>query len=59
MFQDEVDTGLAHELIHAYDQCRVAKLDWDNLHHQACSEVGSTRRTLLDHLMRLHDLAIF
>ncbi|GAQ88292.1 Ku70-binding protein [Klebsormidium nitens] len=39
VYQDEVDTGLAHELIHAYDQCRVAKLDWENVHHQACSEI--------------------
>ena len=28
-----------HELIHAYDDCRAANLDWANCAHHACSEV--------------------
>ncbi|KAF5203618.1 Mitochondrial inner membrane protease atp23 [Thalictrum thalictroides] len=38
-FQDEVDQVIIHELIHAYDQCRAANLDWTNCAHHACSEV--------------------
>jgi inner membrane protease ATP23 len=30
---------LVHELVHMYDQC-VFKVDWNNLRHHACSEVG-------------------
>ena len=30
---------LTHELVHAFDHCR-AHLDWNNLHHLACTEVG-------------------
>jgi inner membrane protease ATP23 len=30
---------LVHELVHAYDECRVKKLDWLNCKHLACSEV--------------------
>ena len=29
---------LTHELVHSYDYCR-AKLDWNDLHHLACTEV--------------------
>ena len=29
---------LAHEFIHAFDSCR-AKVDFENLHHLACTEV--------------------
>eukprot|EP00850_Spirogloea_muscicola_P014950 SM000111S18773 [mRNA] locus=s111:13144:14977:- [translate_table: standard] len=39
LYQDEVDTALAHELIHAYDFCRAANLDWANCLHHACSEI--------------------
>lgn len=39
-FQDEVDQVVIHELIHAYDQCRAANLDWSNCAHHACSEVS-------------------
>ncbi|XP_057774052.1 mitochondrial inner membrane protease ATP23-like [Salvia miltiorrhiza] len=38
-FQDEVDQTVIHELIHAYDDCRAANLDWTNCAHQACSEI--------------------
>ncbi len=37
--QGEIDAALTHELIHAYDHCRAADLDWSNLDHHACSEV--------------------
>lgn len=37
--QTEVDEALVHELIHAYDHCRAANLDWTNLEHHACSEI--------------------
>jgi mitochondrial inner membrane protease ATP23 len=30
--------SLSHELIHAYDECTV-KLDWNNINHQACTEI--------------------
>lgn len=30
---------MVHELIHAYDHCRAADLDWTNCEHHACSEV--------------------
>ncbi|MCL7035576.1 hypothetical protein MKW94_003767 [Papaver nudicaule] len=37
--QDEVDRVVIHELIHAYDDCRAANLDWTNCAHHACSEI--------------------
>ena len=37
--QDEVNQVVIHELIHAYDDCRAANLDWTNCAHHACSEV--------------------
>ena len=37
--QEEVNNLLAHELIHAYDHCRGANLDWNNCQHHTCSEV--------------------
>ncbi|CAN6464345.1 unnamed protein product [Victoria cruziana] len=37
--QDEVDQVVIHELIHAYDDCRAANLDWTNCAHHACSEI--------------------
>jgi len=37
--QDEVDVALTHELLHAYDHCRAANLDWSNCKHHACSEI--------------------
>jgi inner membrane protease ATP23 len=35
----EVAAALAHELLHAYDHCRAADLDWTDCRHHACSEV--------------------
>ncbi|GLT33169.1 hypothetical protein SLA2020_077800 [Shorea laevis] len=37
--QDEVNRVILHELIHAYDECRSANLDWCNCAHHACSEI--------------------
>lgn len=34
-----MEDTLAHELVHAFDHCRF-KVDWGNLRHHACSEVG-------------------
>jgi len=36
--QKHMETTIAHELIHMYDQCRF-KVDWGNLRHHACSEI--------------------
>ena len=36
--QKDLDTTLAHELVHAYDHC-VTKTNWSNLRHHACSEI--------------------
>ncbi|CAN1188015.1 Mitochondrial inner membrane protease ATP23 [Linum perenne] len=38
--QDEVNQVVIHELIHAFDECRAANLDWTNCAHHACSEVS-------------------
>ena len=38
--QDEVNQVVIHELIHAFDECRAANLDWTNCPHHACSEVS-------------------
>lgn len=38
---EEVSHALTHELIHAYDHCRGADLDWTRCEHHACSEVRS------------------
>ncbi|KAK7338582.1 hypothetical protein VNO77_19199 [Canavalia gladiata] len=37
--QDDVNQVLKHELIHAFDDCRAANLDWTNCAHHACSEI--------------------
>ncbi|KDD75718.1 M76 peptidase [Helicosporidium sp. ATCC 50920] len=36
---EEVRHALLHELVHAYDHCRAADLDWSRCEHHACSEV--------------------
>ncbi|WCJ26250.1 Mitochondrial inner membrane protease atp23 [Euphorbia peplus] len=38
-YEDEVQQVIIHELIHAYDQCRAANLNWSDCAHQACSEI--------------------
>ncbi|KAJ6298678.1 hypothetical protein OIU76_019769 [Salix suchowensis] len=37
--QDDVNQVVKHELIHAYDDCRAANLDWADCAHHACSEI--------------------
>lgn len=37
--QKEVNHALTHELLHAYDHCRGANIDWHNCNHHACSEI--------------------
>lgn len=37
--QQEVNHALTHELLHAYDHCRGANIDWHNCNHHACSEI--------------------
>ncbi|XP_024461411.2 mitochondrial inner membrane protease ATP23 isoform X2 [Populus trichocarpa] len=37
--QDDVNQVVIHELIHAYDDCRAANLDWADCAHHACSEI--------------------
>ena len=37
------ENTLIHELIHAYDVCRVKKFDWKNCLHHACTEVRARR----------------
>ncbi|GAA0144766.1 metalloprotease [Lithospermum erythrorhizon] len=39
LLQDDVNQVVFHELIHAYDECRAANLDWSNCAHHACSEI--------------------
>ncbi|KAG8383376.1 hypothetical protein BUALT_Bualt04G0006100 [Buddleja alternifolia] len=41
-FQDEVTQTVIHELIHAYDDCRAANLNWRNCAHQACAEIRAS-----------------
>ncbi|CAJ2654702.1 unnamed protein product [Trifolium pratense] len=37
--QDEVNQVIIHELIHAFDDCRSANLNWTDCAHHACSEI--------------------
>ncbi|MED6151155.1 hypothetical protein PIB30_079584 [Stylosanthes scabra] len=37
--QDEVNQVVIHALIHAFDDCRAANLDWGDCAQQACSEI--------------------
>ncbi|KAL8540273.1 hypothetical protein ACS0TY_001749 [Phlomoides rotata] len=37
--QDQVTQVVIHELIHAYDDCRAANLDWSDCAHHACTEI--------------------
>lgn len=45
-YQDEVNQVIIHELIHAYDECRAANLEWSNCAHHACSEVRALKSRL-------------
>ena len=37
-----MEDTIVHEMIHAFDHCRF-EVDWGNLRHHACSEVGPGR----------------
>ncbi|KAK7271886.1 hypothetical protein RJT34_28140 [Clitoria ternatea] len=37
--QDEVNQVVIHELIHVFDDCRAANVDWTDCAHHACSEI--------------------
>ncbi|KAJ1418703.1 Peptidase M76, ATP23 [Sesbania bispinosa] len=37
--QDDVNQAVTRELIHAFDDCRAADLDWSDCAHHACSEI--------------------
>ena len=37
--QDDVNQVVIHELIHAFDDCRAANLEWSSCAHHACSEI--------------------
>lgn len=50
LFQDEVDSSLAHELIHAYDHCRASNLDWSDCRHHACSEIRAANLSTACHM---------
>jgi inner membrane protease ATP23 len=39
-YKKRMEDTMAHELIHAFDHCRF-NVDWNNLRHHACSEVGA------------------
>ncbi len=36
----DVENTMAHELIHAYDYCRLPDMDFKDCAQHACSEVG-------------------
>eukprot|EP00976_Prorocentrum_cordatum_P081810 1184559-Prorocentrum_minimum.AAC.4 len=38
---EQIDNVLTHELVHAFDHCRAADLDWTDCQHHACSEVSA------------------
>lgn len=40
-----MEETIVHELVHMYDHCKF-KVDWDNLRHHACSEVGGRSAVL-------------
>ncbi|KAD6796069.1 hypothetical protein E3N88_06965 [Mikania micrantha] len=52
--QDEVNQVVIHELIHAYDDCRAANLDWTNCAHHACSEAR-----ILNHILMFFFICVF
>lgn len=41
--QDSVTQVIIHELIHAFDDCRAANVNWRNCAHHACSEIRANR----------------
>lgn len=55
-----MENAMMHEMIHMFDHCRF-KVDWFNLRHHACSEVGlglsSRRRELKTPKIRANSLS--
>jgi hypothetical protein len=54
MSKKHMEETMAHEMIHAFDHCRF-KVDWNNLRHHACSEVGHTALRLQDPVDEFHN----
>ncbi|WVY89069.1 hypothetical protein V8G54_037987 (chloroplast) [Vigna mungo] len=44
--QDDVNQVVIRELIHAFDDCRAANLDWSDCAHHACTEECVRRKVL-------------
>ena len=44
-----MEDTLVHEMVHMYDHAKF-KVDWDNIRHHACTEVGQTDVTSSPHL---------
>ncbi|KAL6562032.1 hypothetical protein OROGR_003039 [Orobanche gracilis] len=51
-YEDYIVQAMIHELIHAYDDCRAANLDWSNRFHQSCSEIRANHLSGDCHMMR-------
>jgi inner membrane protease ATP23 len=55
--KETFENTLVHELVHAYDQCKV-KMDWKNCLHHACTEIRASSLSgecdLLHELYRGH-----
>ncbi|WOK97424.1 mitochondrial inner membrane protease atp23 [Canna indica] len=50
--QDEINQVLIHELVHAYDDCRVKNIDWSDCAQHACSEIRANHLSGDCHLKR-------
>ncbi|XP_065875457.1 mitochondrial inner membrane protease ATP23-like [Euphorbia lathyris] len=61
--QEDVNQVVKHELIHAYDECRAANMNWSDCAHQACAEIRANnlsgdchfKRELLRGYLKLKD----
>ncbi|XP_057801134.1 mitochondrial inner membrane protease ATP23-like [Salvia miltiorrhiza] len=47
---DQVVQVVIHELVHAYDECRAANLDWTNCAHHTCNEIRANHLSGYCHL---------
>ena len=43
----DVQSTIAHELVHAYDNCRLPGMDWSDCAQHACSEVSQRATRML------------
>lgn len=55
MEQETFEHTLIHELIHAYDVCRVKKFDFENCIHHACTEIRAS--SLSGECNYIHEIA--